>query len=261
MSGYKDIALFNYGFDVSFNTNRYINFKIAALGTPLTAVLNPGNYTMSEFLLAIKAALQLADPTNTYTVVVNRTADAFRGNRVTISSSGSYFSLLFGTGVNASNSPAALLGFDLIDYTGFTSYAGYQSAGKILVAGLPTYDYLSPENYTEKDGVKNISSSGIKETLVFADMRFINGEWKYISNFDGSGELTAWQNFIDYATKQLSFEMTPSIYEDSEKYYQVTLEKTPQDSNGMKHQFKQMMGDGLYRFYTTGPLTFRVKPS
>ncbi|MBL0233244.1 MAG: hypothetical protein IPQ08_06225 [Chitinophagaceae bacterium] len=262
MSAIKDVALFLYGFDVSFNVNRYINFKNASLGPELTATLNVGNYTATEYMAAIKAAMELVDGVNTYTVTLNRSINGNTENRMTISTSGSFLSILFGTGTSAANSPATLIGFISTDHVGFTSYTGTFSSGTILIPSLMpyTYNYLGPENFTMKDGVKNISSSGIKETLVFADQRFFEGEWKYIANFGISTELTQWQALVDYMTRQLSFEFTRSINENPNLYEQCTLEKTPQDSNGMGHQFKQMMGEGLYRFYTTGPLTFRVKP-
>lgn len=256
----NDRALFLYGFDVD-DTNKYINFKNASLGNELTATLNIGNYTATTFMKEVKRAVEIADGVNTYTVSLNRLIDSGASNRMTIATSGSYFELLFETGTNAANSPINLMGFNAIDYQGQLSYTGDDYAGQILFPDFPTYDYLGPDEMVQNDGVKNVSASGIKETLVFAQMRFFQGQWKYITNFGGGSQKTEWENALKYFIKQLKFEYTPSVYEDPETFYQCTLESTPQDSNGMGYKLTQMRGEGLYRFYDTGVMKFRVIPS
>lgn len=256
----NDRALFLYGCDVT-QFNKYINFKSAALGSELTATLTVGNYTATELLFEIKKQLELADGVNTYTVSINRNVSGALENRVSIISSGSYFDLLFSTGTNAGNSVADLLGFDLVDYTGLTTYSGFKSMGKILIPEFPTYNYLSPDLFIMQDGVKNVSAAGIKETLVFAKMQFIQGQWKWITNFSNRTQLTEWKDFLQYATKQKKFEISTSIFENYDLFYQVTLESTDSDSNGMGYKLTQMLGPGLYRFYETGMLKFRVIPN
>lgn len=256
----RDIALFLYGFDVTA-FNRYLPFKRTSLGSELLAVLEIRNYTATEFMAEVKRAMEVADPLNTYTVTLNRTIMSNRENRMTVVTSGSYLDLLFGTSSSAANSVRDLMGFAHSDYTGATSYTGYISAGTILIPEFATWDYLGPDQYATNDGVKSVSASGIKETLVFAQMYFIQGQWKYITNFGGRTQLTEWQNFLKYATRQLKFEFTPSLNEDSETFYQVTLESTPADSNGLGYKLSQQRGEGLFRFYDTGVLKFRVIPS
>lgn len=256
----KDIALFLYGFDVTA-FNKYVNFKTSSMGAELTATLTVGNYTCTQFMAEIKRAMQAADPAHTYTVGLNRAVNSGLSNRMTISTSGTYLDILFLSGSNAANSIKILAGFDSANYTGSTSYTGSTNAGTILVPQFSTYDYNGPDNMVTNDGVKNVSATGIKETLVFAQMYFIQGQWKYITNFNGNTQLTEWQNFMKYATRQLQFEFTPSIYEATDTFYQVTLESTSSDSNGMGYQFKQQQGEGLYRFYDTGILKFRVIPT
>lgn len=253
----KDRALFLYGFDVT-NNNKYFNFKNSAIGPELTAVLEIGNYTASEFLIELKRAIEEADGIYTYTASLNRTVMGGTSNALSLVTSGSYFSILFGSGSNNQNSIRQLIGFAQTDYTGATSYTGPFNAGIILYPDFPTYDYLGPDQMVVNDGVKNISAAGVKETLVFAQMQFFQGQWKYITNFQGSTQLTEWQNFLKYATRQLKFEFTPSVSEDSTFYYKCTLESTPADSNGLGYTLKQMRGEGLYRFYDTGLLKFRV---
>lgn len=256
----NDRALFLYGFDITY-LNKYVNFKNAALGSELTAVLTEGNYTATGFAAELKKQLELTDGANTYTVGIDRTVDSGASNRLHVSTSGSFLSLLFYSGSNAGNSPASIMGYDVADYTGATSYSGSTNCGEILFPDFPTLDYLGPDNLIKNDGVKNVSASGIKETLVFSQMKFFQGQWKYIADFGASTQLTQWQNFLKYAIKQLKFEFTPSVYEETDTVYQCTLESTPEDGNGMGYRLQQMRGVGLYRFYDTGVMKFRVIPS
>lgn len=256
----NDRALFLYNTDVT-QFNKYINFKNAALGPELTATIPIGNYTATELAFQIKKQLDLVDGVNTYTVGINRGVSAGLENRLTISSSGSYFSLLFATGTNAANAIWQVIGFNNQDYTSALSYTGYKSIGNVLVPEFAMLDYLPPNLYITQDGSKNVSAAGIKETLVFAQMQFTQAKWKWITNFGNRTQLTEWAAFLQYATKQKKFEFTPSIYEDYDSFYQVTLETTDADSNGMGYKLKQMMGDGLYRFYETGLIKFRIIPT
>lgn len=253
-------ALFLYGFDINI-TNQFVDFRAVSAGPVLTATLNIGNYTLTGLLAEIKRAMQIVDINNIYTISVDRTVNAGRENRVRIQTSGAYLDLLFLTGPNEANSPATLIGFEQIDYTGGTNYAGSNSAGTILIPDLATYGVILPDDYVMNQGVKNVSSSGVKETLVFAQMFFTEGQWKYITDEDGNTQHTEWRAFMKYAIKQLKFEYTPSFEEDATEYFQVTLEKTPQDgTNGMSYTLPQMLGDGLFRYYDTGKLTFRLVP-
>ncbi len=256
----KDIARFHWGFTITV-FNKYINFRRVSLGPVLTAELTIGNYTPTELASEIKKQLDNVDGVNTYTVAILRSFGGGLSPRFQISTSGSYLDLLFSSGVNAATSPRDLLGYSHTDKTGATSYTGELTAGNVLIPEFATYDYLGPTLNIMNDGVKNVSASGIKETLVFAQMQFVQGQWKYITNFSGRTQLTEWADFMSYATRQLKFEFSPSIYEDVELFYQVTLEKTSDDQNGMAFKFKQQRGEGLYRFYDTGLLTMRLIPS
>lgn len=251
-----DIAMFLYGFDVSA-ANRYIDFKNVFGGSVLTAVMNLGNYTATEYMQEVKRALELADGVNTYTITMNRTINGGTENRIRIQTSGSFLSLLFGTGTSAASSAAPLMGFSLTDYTGSTLYTGSVTAGTALVPDMPTWSYLGPDDLFTNDGVKNITANGIKETLVFAQMPFLQGEWRFITDSNGRTQQTQWRRFMKYATRQLKFEITPDIRFPT-VFYGVTLETTPDDGNGMGFKFQQMTDVGLYKFYKTGLLKFRV---
>lgn len=252
-------ALFLFGFDID-GFNQFINFKSTSLGPVLTAVLTPGNYTGTEFMAEIKSAMELADANfaaKLYTVTLNRNISGGTSNLMTISTNGSFLSILFGTGPNATTNPSSIMGFANSDLTGSTTYSGFTNAGTILIPAMPTWNYLDPESYIMNDGTKNVSAAGIKETLVFTQMKFFQGQWKYITNKNDT-QLTQWQAFLKYAVKQLKFEFTSSILEDPTVFFQCTLETTPGDGNGMGYKLNQMLGDGLYRFYDTGVMKFRI---
>jgi len=255
----NDKALFLYGFDVT-PYNRYINFKNQSLGPELLATLNLGNYTATEFIAEVKRALEAADGVYTYTITIDRTVASGQSNLLHISSSAPFFSLLFLTGSSAANSPASIMGFQNLDYTGATAYVSYKNCGVILFPDFPTYDYLGPGEMVENDGSRNVSAYGVKETLVFAQFYFFQGQWQYITNFNGNTQKTQFEAFLQYATKQRKFEFTPSVYEDPTTFYQCTLESAAGYSSGMGYVLKQMRGQGLYRFYDTGVLKFRVNP-
>jgi len=252
-------ALFLYGYDVT-DFNKYINFQNINLGPVLTAVLNVGNYTASQFMLEIKRAMEFVDGVNTYTLFLDRSINSGASNRLHVSTSGSFLSILFGTGINAATSPYGLMGFNPADYTGSTTYTGSSQSGVVLIPEFATWNYLGPNEMVEQDGVKNITSTGIKETLVFAQMTFFQGEWRYLSNELGRTQLTEWTTFLKYATQQLKFEFSPSIYENYDEFYQATVESTPADGNGMKYKLELMVSTGLFRFYSTGSIKFRVIP-
>lgn len=255
----KDIALFLYGFQIT-NSNRYIDFQNVSLGPVLQAVLNLGNYTATEFMAEIKRAMEFADGTNKYTLSLDRTISTNRDNRLHISTNGSFLSILFGSGTDAPSSPRDLMGFMHSDYTGSTTYAGSSTAGIILIPDFATYNYTGPDQKVESDGSKNVSANGIKETLVYAQVQFFQGEWKYITNFNGNTQRTQWEALLKYLIKQLKLEFTPSINEDPNTFFECTLESTPEDSNGMKYEMKLQVGEGLYRFYQTGLMKFRLNP-
>lgn len=256
----NDRALFLFGFDIT-KANQFINFQIVNAGPVLTAVLNVANYTATELMAELQRAMQVADPAHTYVWSIDRSVANGESNRVTVLSNGTYLKILFGTGVSAGNTPAGLLGFVSADLTGALTYSGTSQAGIILRPEFPTYDYLGPDEWAINDGVKNISAAGLKETLVFAQVYFAQGRWQYITNFGNRTQKTEWETFLKYATKQLKFEFTPSIYEDPTKFYQVTLEKSPADGNGMGYKLNQMLSQNLYRFYDTGILEFRLIPT
>lgn len=108
---------FNGNFEIT--TTNKIDFKEASGGPELTATVLAGTYSGTTLAAAIKSALE-AVGAETYSVSKSETTGLW-----TISSSGTFFSLLNLTGTNQANSILkSALGFANTDRTGFTSYTG-----------------------------------------------------------------------------------------------------------------------------------------
>lgn len=98
------------------SSNKYINIKDASLGPEITVSLTVGEYTQTTLAAHIKAKLEAASA-YTYTVL-------YSNGYFSISTSGSFLSILFSTGTNAANSCKNVIGFNSNDYTGSVSYIG-----------------------------------------------------------------------------------------------------------------------------------------
>ena len=114
-------SLFLYGYTVT-EFNQSLDFK-ADIGdtSPRLATLRLGYYSLTSLLDEIVRALSEQDNVNTYTATAIRTANGGLENRVTISSSNSFFQILFATGPRSVSSCASLIGFPPTDHTGSTS--------------------------------------------------------------------------------------------------------------------------------------------
>lgn len=95
--------------------NDKIDFE-ETVGVELTATLTAGFYNYSTLEQEIKNQLELVG-INTYIVTYSTST-----KKLTISSNGGHFSLMFGSGTNASQSVADLIAFYSINYTGNLSY-------------------------------------------------------------------------------------------------------------------------------------------
>ena len=165
-------SLILYGLEVTEN-NASIDFVAVGAGPELQATVALGFYSLTGLMTAIANAMNTADPNNTYTVTADRTVNGGLENRVTIATDGAFLELLFFTGTRAASNISPLIGFPGTDETGSTSYTGTSSAGTVLIPELIGYSYLPPENTKRQFGSLNISSSGIKEAIVFDTQEFV----------------------------------------------------------------------------------------
>lgn len=243
-------SLFNYGIQVS-TLNNALDFKIAALGPTLTAFLSPGFYSPQGLAAQIAFQLQSLDSVNIYSVTVTRNIGGGTQNRMIVSTNGSYLSLLFSSGPNVNISCSGLMGFNISDYTGFTTYTGSASIGTILIPSYIAYNY---NDSTKLFGAVNVAASGLKESTTFALQKFLMMEFRY----ENALKKLEWENFLTWAIQQRAFEFIPEI-SDPNTFFDVTLESTETDGQGLGYSMTNMLPDYPY-LYQTGSLQFRLIP-
>ena len=248
-----DKSLLLWGLEVRAD-NQNLPFKAAALGPQLNAVLRVGYYSLTSLLAEIKAALQAADPAHTYTVTANRTVNANTENRITISTNGTFLSLLFATGTTAASSCRDLIAFGIFDYTGNTSYTNGASTGDTIVTEWWGFNYQPPQVYKKNFGTVNVATSGEKEAITWTVQRFIGVEYRFEPQ---AKVLVDWQAWIDWAIQQKPFDFTPEIKSPT-VVYDVTLEKSSEDGKGLGFNMREQVPQYPFR-YSTGALTFRVR--
>lgn len=246
-------SLFLYGLQVT-TTNRSIDFKTSPGGPQINATLSLGFYSLTDLMAEIKNAMESADPYNTYTITANRTYSGGTQNRVTIATSGSYLSLLFGTGTRAASTAAPLIGFLTADQTGATSYTGTLSAGTVVQSTLFGYNYISTNQFKKVFGSLNVSTTGQKEAIVFQVQEFFEVQFKYEPLTKVELE---WAPLLTWMIQQKPLEFTPEV-SNPNFFYVCTLEKTSADGKGLGYHLKEMLPN-FPNLYDTGKLTFRKK--
>jgi hypothetical protein len=246
----KSLFLYGYVVDVS---NQYIDFQNTFGGPVLTATLTNGNFSLTDLLLNIVAAMGAADGTNTYAVTADRTIAGGLQNRIRIQTSGTYLKLLFQTGTHAVASCAPLIGFNSSDYSGATFYVGSSTTGTAFSPLLYGYNWVAPTRNRKLFGAVNVSAAGVKESIVFQLQQFFRVEFRYETETRVD---SIWQPFMDWASQQQDLEFTPDITDPS-TFYNCTLESTEEDGQGLAWEMKEMLPEfpGLYQ---TGQLEFRI---
>jgi hypothetical protein len=246
-------SLFLYGYTID-SSNYAIDFTAASGGSILTASLGYGYYSLTDLLDEVGSVMGDADPTNTYVATADRSYSSGLQNRVTIQTSGSYLDLNFSTGPASANSAYAVLGYNLQDYTGATSYLGASTTGTSLVPTFVGYNYLDPNQIKVANSALNISTSGLKELIVFQVQQFFQVQFKYEPQ---SFVTSDWEPFLTWAIQQRYFDFTPDVT-DSTTFYNSTLETTAEDSAGVGFSFTEMLPEFPFLF-DTGLMKFRKK--
>ena len=248
----KDKSLFLYGFYVD-STNQYLPFKAASGGPEIDAVIPANYYTLQSLCTAIAAAMNSADPSNTYSVTIDRTFSSNLQNRITISTNGSYLSLLFLSGTVASASIRDMISFGHSDYTGATSYQNSSTSGTALQTTWYGKNYQPPTVNLRNIGAVNVTARGDKETISWSVQQFITVEFMYEAQ---ANVLAYWQPLLAWMVVGKPFEFTPETKTPATTY-SVTLEKSSVDGKGLGFQMKEMVPDFPF-VYTTGPMEFRL---
>jgi hypothetical protein len=247
-------SLFVYGLTVT-TLNQNIDFQNVSSGPVLTAQIALGFYSPQSLAQAVALAIQSVDATNIYSVTVNTNIAGGTQNRITIATNGTFLSLLFSSGPNATTSAASLMGFNPTDYTGATSYTGSASVGTTLIPDFIGYSFLNDLNTKKVFGAVNVSASGLKEAVTFNIQLFIQVDFKY----EAKANLLNWQNLFAWLIQQKTFDFTPEI-SIPDAFFTCTLESTDYDKQGLGYQMKEMLPD-FPNFYETGTLIFRITPN
>lgn len=254
-------SIFYYGFTID-STNNLMDFNEIGGSSGLQAVINTGSYTLTDFLVEVKTALDAAG-TGTYTVTANRSTRV-----ITITGPSGGFSLLTNSGGGVGSSPWSLMGFSSAsNLTGSTGYSGASGAGYAYEPQFKLQDYISNDDWQELVDVNVIeSANGDIETFAFGTRNFIQCNIMYATNIaqpdsliikSNTSGVAALREFMVDITKKRPFEFMPDISTRS-TYLEVLLESTPDAKEGTGFKLKEMYGKGLPGYFETGALVFRI---
>lgn len=247
-------SLLLYGLQVTA-LNASLDFVVAMSGpTTLQATIPVGYYSLGDLMEAIVTAMAVVDTVNTYTITANRTYSNGTANRVTIATSGTYLSLLFASGPRTVSTIAPLIGFTVADQTGALTYTGTSSAGTILEPVWWGKNYQDVNMLRTNFGSLNISANGTKEAIIYQIQEFFEVQFDYEPYVNIAA---SWMPFMTWAIQQSAFEWTPDITAPN-TVYDVTLESTEEDGQGLSYRMKEMIPE-MPGLHTTGLLKFRLK--
>lgn len=246
---------FYFGHTVT-SSNCKINFKE---GVPeLTATLNIGSYSLTEYAAEIKRAMDAAGAL-TYTVAINRTT------RVITISAGSNFQLLTSTGSNLTISAFTMIGFTGSDRTGASTYAGNTGSGSTYTPQFILQSHISSEDWQQAvDAVVNKSASAKVEVVSFGTEKFVQLKIRFANNLvqPTNGPIrtnltgvTDLETFIKYLITKAPIEYMPDESAPS-TFQKLILEKTEESQNGTGYKLKEI--PRIKGYFDTSVLTMRV---
>jgi hypothetical protein len=249
-------SVFYYGFTVDAD-NYQLDFNEG--GSELTAELNFGDYSFTDYLTELKRALDAAGAL-TYTVTANRTTRA-----ITVAASGTY-SLLVSTGTHGVNA-FTMMGFTGSDRTATNTYTGNTTAGSAYTPQYKLQSYIPPENYKKKRNVTvHETARGLVELVSFGSLSMIDMNIRFATDIfqHSSGPITNnasgvsdLNDFMTYLITKGSVEFMPDVGA-RDTYYKLILESTAEDSKGTGYKLKERFDLGIPGYYDTENLTFRV---
>ncbi len=253
----KTFGKFYYGHAVT-NLNRRIDFKEGA-GPALMATVDIGEYTLTDFLDAVSAALNLAGAL-IYTVTVDRSTRI-----ITISATGS-FTLLASSGSSIGQDPFNLMGFNAVDTSSATSHVGdFASGSEWVPQYMPQENVEFENNQMHIDGTVKQSTDGTVEAVKFGTKKIMECNYKFITDIQQSanspilnnldGVLNA-RTFLEYATTKADLEFMPDK-NDPSVFTKCLLESTAEDKDGLSFKLKEQYSEGLVGYFQTGLLKFR----
>lgn len=251
-------SLFYFGHTVTAS-NDLIDFNEG--GPELTATLNPGSYTLTDYVTEIKRAMDAVGAL-TYTVSVSRST-----RFITISST-STFALLVATGTHSGISAYPMIGFTGADRTGASTYTGNTASGSSFSPQFILQDHVPTDNFQgSQDESVNISSTGqTVEVIKFGSKKFLEFTMKYSTDISqpsngpirtsttGVADLVT---FMEYLITKAPIEYMPNESVPN-TFQSVFLESTGESQMGTSFKLKERYDRGLPEYFDTSLLRFRL---
>lgn len=248
---------FYFGHTVT-NTNGSIDFDEGS--GEIQATLNPGDYSLEEYVAEIKRAMDAAGG-QAYSVSVNRTT-----RFITISAT-SNFDLLTNTGSRFGTGAWSMMGFSTAaDFTGANTYTGGSGSGSEYLPQSLLVDHIPADNFVEKtDATVNESASGRVQVVTFGTTNFIQFTIRLSTDItqptcvsyietqaNGVANLRA---FMDYIVTKAKFEFMPNRGSPN-SFFKVILESTEKSRQGTAYQLSEIKNAPGY--FSAGKMVLRV---
>lgn len=234
------------------STNNVLSFND---GTAKTAVLNVGDFSLTEFATEVARAMNAASSL-TFTVSINRTT------RLMTVSAGSTFELSVTSG--SSSNPYTLMGFTGADKTGANTYTGAVASGSEFKPQLKLQKFINfgDEQIASYSNVAK-SASGSVEVVSFGTDDFMTCEIAYQTNNDTTGSaienqangLDNLRTFLQYAVNKRKLEFIPDR-DTPASFTKCILESTNASSDGTGYRLNEYLGR-MPGFFSSGTLKFR----
>lgn len=249
------MSKFYYGHNVTSSNNK-LDFKEGS-GPELTATLNVGDYSLTEYVAEMQRAMNAAGAL-TYAVTVNRS-----DRIVTVAASGT-FSLLAGTGTNIGNGVWSMAGYNAADQNGISlqsnNATGSEFKPQFFLQRYISFDDQESASYSSVAK----AAGGTVEVVSFGTENFMNAEIAYQTNItqqtgsiveDQTNGLDNLRTFMQYITAKRKIEFMPDR-DTVGTYTKCLLESTPSSGDGTGFVLNEYLGS-LPGFFSTGTLRFR----
>jgi len=252
----KTRSSFFYGHIVT-ETNRNIDFKEGL--NPFTATLDAKAYSLSEYIVEIERAMNIAGDQE-YNVSVDRLT-----RKISISASLA-FDLLPATGPTFGTSAYPMMGFTNIDLTGITAYEGDSASGYEYRPQFFLQNYIDFEDWQDssKSSVSE-SAEGLVQVTSFGVVKFMSCNINYISDLfhSSDGFIENNQNavaearaFLVNVVQKGSIEFIPDR-DSPETFTKCILEATAISKSGTGFRLYELIGKQLNERFETKKLKFR----
>jgi len=248
---------FYFGHTVT-NLNGSIDFDEGA--GELQATLNPGDYSLEEYVSEIKRAMDDVGG-QAYSVSLDRTT-----RFITIAAT-SNFTLRALTGTRIGTGAWSMMGFTTVaNFTGTNTYTGTLGSGSEYLAQSLLVDHVDAEDFVEKtDATVNESASGRVQVVTFGTTSFIQFTMRFATNkvinpcqtsietqTNGVANL---RTFMNYIVTKAKFEFIPNRAVAT-SFYKVILESTEKSRQGTAFQLEELKDAPGY--FSSGKLVLRV---